>query len=339
MTNGKRFVAATMSCVLLAACGAVSPEIKEAWDGEGKPGDPSIKKPPFSATAQIEFEIRRKIYCELRTAVVHVNDYPYTAFDQSNTLLGKRLMIPKEWIAQLSLSLQVDESTALAPGVSYNQVMRNAVATFGVGNTITQGQSFNLGFGGTVSATATRNDKFNPTYSIAWLMNKPTDKDNCRPENDIFQNDYPRSSPFLIESELGIEKWLLGAMLAENLLPSQPPIVPQQPAKRHAGGSPMAAMAADPGGGGGDKGGGSLGPFSVSTELKFVIITSGNITPTWKLLQVSANTSGNLFAAGRTRTHDLIITIGPPTQDTASANFALQVQSAVATGLRSAIGP
>jgi len=74
------------------------------------------------------------------------------------------------------------------------------------------------------------------------------------------------------------------------------------PIKVANAGNKMNALAAaggdnPAGGGGGDKtGGGSLGPYSVSTELKFVIVSSGNVTPTWKLLQVSANTSGTLFA-------------------------------------------
>jgi hypothetical protein len=36
-------------------------------------------------------------------------------------------------------------------------------------------------------------------------------------------------------------------------------------------------------GGGGGGGGGSLGPFSVSVEIKFIIVSSANMTPTWKL--------------------------------------------------------
>ena len=345
MTPYKRRLAVGFMTVLLSGCGLQTPEIKEAWDGNGIPAKPEIKRPPFSATAQIEFEIRKKIYCELRTAVVNVNAVPLTASNDANTVSRTRLMIPKDWIAQISLSLQVDEMSALSPGVAWNDVMRNAAATFGVGTApVTFGQSFNLGFGGTASSTATRIDKFDPIYSIGWLMKKNTNVDICEDKNDIFRNEYPHSSPFLIESELGIEKWLMGAMLTENLLPSQPPIKSSAPPKKKSKGPgvniPLAAT--DSGGndrGGTDKGGGgggSLGPFSVSTEFKFVIVTNGNITPTWKLLQVTANNSGTLLSAGRTRTHDLIITIGPQGSDTASANFVLQLSSGINNGLRAA---
>jgi len=66
----------------LGGCGLVVPEIKEIWDRD-IPGDPSIKKPEFTGTAQIEFEIRRKIFCEIKTAVVDVNKIPLTGSDYS----------------------------------------------------------------------------------------------------------------------------------------------------------------------------------------------------------------------------------------------------------------
>ena len=46
-------------------------------------------------------------------------------------------------------------------------------------------------------------------------------------------------------------------------------------------------------------------------EVKFEIVTSGTLNPSWKLTRVIANPTGNLFSAGRTRTHDLLITLGP----------------------------
>ena len=58
-------------------------------------------------------------------------------------------------------------------------------------------------------------------------------------------------------------------------------------------------------------GGGGTAPDTLTLEIKFIIVSSGNVTPTWKLLRVSANTgSAPLFSLGRTRTHDVIITIG-----------------------------
>ncbi len=44
--------------------------------------------------------------------------------------------------------------------------------------------------------------------------------------------------------------------------------------------------------------GSGLKPDTVSYEIKFIIVSSGNVTPTWKLLRVSANTAGNFLARG-----------------------------------------
>jgi hypothetical protein len=46
-------------------------------------------------------------------------------------------------------------------------------------------------------------------------------------------------------------------------------------------------------------------------EVKFVIDTGGTATPSWKLTNVTVNPSGNLLSLDRTRTNDLLITLGP----------------------------
>jgi hypothetical protein len=91
------------------------------------------------------------------------------------------------------------------------------------------------------------------------------------------------------------------------------------------------------GGGGGGGGRGGFPQDSFSQEIKFIIISSGNAQPTWKLLPVSAN-AGNppFFSVGRTRTHDLLITIGPPTQRTVNDFLASQIGQAVTSGISQA---
>src|SRR5580658_1951039 len=117
--------ATSLLLLLLSSCGLHSPDISEPFDGPGTPEDAAHGITPFSATTQIEFEIRRKVYCELRDAVQHVNSYPLTAENESGSVKEAGVMIPNNWIAQVDLSLQVDESSALAPGVTYNDVMKN----------------------------------------------------------------------------------------------------------------------------------------------------------------------------------------------------------------------
>jgi hypothetical protein len=89
-----------------------------------------------------------------------------------------------------------------------------------------------------------------------------------------------------------------------------------------------------PAAGGGGGGGSATKADTISYEIKFVIVSSGNITPTWKLLKVSANTSSPLFGLGRTRTHDLIVTIGPDNTTTSNSNLASQISSGVASANR-----
>jgi hypothetical protein len=59
----------------------------------------------------------------------------------------------------------------------------------------------------------------------------------------------------------------------------------------------------------------------IQHEIKFIIITSGTLNPSWKISTVTVN-SGNLLSLGRTRTNDLVITLGPavPAAVTADRN-------------------
>jgi hypothetical protein len=243
------------ACLLafgLASCGLAVPDIKEAWDADLSAD--ATGTPPISATTIIEFEIRKRIYCELKEAVMAVDSV------RSNSDHATNPLIPPDWIAQASLSLQVDESSALNPGISLNDVWHNAIKSFGPGNTVTIAQGFGLSFGGTLSSVATRIDKFDPSWSVASLLRPASPYSVCSPQNDPFVRvglTPPASSPFLLESDLRIKEWLFGAIFNEKMLPST--------ASKGATG-----------------GGALLAPQAVSLEIKFIIVTSGNITPTWK---------------------------------------------------------
>lgn len=297
-------VSASLVAVMLGGCGLRVPDIKEVWDGP-------------RGTEQIEFEVKKKVYCELKDAVIAAQRIPFFTEDR---VTGKRKQVPilpDNWGAQVSLVFQVDESSSANPGVALTKPLENAITRFDSGN-VTAGQSFSLGLGGTLSSTATRIDKFDPYWSIAYLA-KPYRKDRqgvCFPDKDpyLLNRETPSSSsPLLIQSELGIEKWLTEAMFTNTLLASE-----------DAKNSPNKDA-----------------PDTVSLEIKFIIVSSGNVTPTWKLVRVTANNGNSpLFAAGRTRTHDLIITIGP-SKDTKTANthLASQIGQAVGSANRAIFQP
>ncbi len=322
----------------IGGCGLSVPNIKEAWDAD-RPANTNPKQPPIPGAAQIEWEIKRKVYCELRDAVWLVNDpvngIPVTDETNGGKVLKRQAgLIPSDWQAQVSLSLQVDEVSSLTPGVTFTQILPNATQVFGPGSSFTTSQSRSLGLGGTLSSTATRIDKFDPYYSVTTLMDRKRGQ-VCQKGGDPW--DFPdfkpaSSSPFILESDLGIREWLLGAMMVDNMLPS----VGSPPQALGGGGSKDAASQA----GSKSKGGKArVNPDitidTVTYETKFIIVSSGNITPTWKLIKFSANTAGTFFGAGRTRTHDLIITLGPPTAAASQTHFASQVGNAVSNGNRS----
>ena len=100
--------AAALLATGLSGCGLSVPEIGELWD-QDFPADPARGRPTITATAQIEYEIKRKIYCELSYAVEEVEKLKANG----------RLPIPESWGIQAQLTLTVDESVSLTPGATF----------------------------------------------------------------------------------------------------------------------------------------------------------------------------------------------------------------------------
>lgn len=328
ISHAYRLPAMVLTLACLSGCGLAVPSIGEPWDLD-KPAEAAPKTPTtISATTQIEWEIKKRIFCELHDAIKAVDNIPLKSGPTPSQLkVVRSSLIPNDWGALVSLSLEVDENAALSPGISFNDVMPNAIKAFGPGNTVTTPQSFNLGLGSNLSATATRIDKFDPYYSVARLR---ADDPNsvCLPGNDpLIGHGWTAasSSPFLLDSDLRIKDWLVGAMMIDNALPSQ-----GVPASKGGSGAKVAkstqALSSS-----------DFGNDTVSIEIKFIIISSGNVTPTWKLVRVSANTASSpFFNARRTRTHDLIITLGPPSIIASNTHLASQIGNAVSNSNKAA---
>jgi hypothetical protein len=74
--------------------------------------------------------------------------------------------------------------------------------------------------------------------------------------------------------------------------------------------------------------------------VAFVVVASGNITPTWTLVNVSANTAGSLAAAGRTKTGDVIISLGQPKAGAVDkAHDIAKLNSGFSTAIKTAQPP
>jgi hypothetical protein len=96
-------------------------------------------------------------------------------------------------------------------------------------------------------------------------------------------------------------------------------------------------------------------PFKTGGPLDLIehhVTFGGNITPSWKFVNVTANTDGTFLSASRDRKDDLLITMGPsqiedtkreliarraigPSTAVANAHLAAQIGQAVSTALRS----
>ena len=75
----------------------------------------------------------------------------------------------------------------------------------------------------------------------------------------------------------------------------------------------------------------------LSHEVTFDITTTGNITPSWKLLRGTVNQGGTFLTASRDRKHDLTVTFGP-LDNTQTALIpvaeAAHTTSLIVTGIR-----
>jgi hypothetical protein len=255
------------------------------------------------------------IKCELHFAVQQMFDL--AALDENNTKLDPINYPPhpsidwlRNWGATVSMKITVDEKSTLAPGLSYNSPMENIISTFSSGK-VTTPQSFTFGVGASVSSDATRTENLSFYYPFSDLL----------AEGRIEKEYCSKAPPGTIDADLKIDDFLRSKYEAATV-----------------GGLILhkVGVPAD----------GSVSPFLTFTyEVQFVVTTSGNATPTWKLVHVSANPNGPLLALMRTRTDDVIITMGEVLKDEKGKTIAptpetlLQLQAnligqAVASALR-----
>lgn len=319
MQNCFKVVAISGLAVLQAGCGAVVPKIPETWDLVAD----------SDATQHMEMQIKRAIFCELRDAVRTArNRVQYRTYYHGKLVsTAADEPVPDSWGVQQTLTFTVDEQSKLTPGATYTWPL-NAAAS----------QTFALSAGGQLSSDATRTDKFESFYTIADLANVLSKNQICEKPQEQFVGEPSHSSPFTVLSDLGIKDWLPAATETSAYLRSS--------RSNPSGEGPALGTA------------GSFASNSFSYDVKFVIVTDGNLTPTWKLLRVTTASSPALFDASRTRTHELLLTIGPgstttvknskgqlvsktvgPTLSAANSHLAQEIGSAVATALRPTLSP
>lgn len=332
MLSASRTVSIVAALSFLTGCGLSVPRLGEVWDRD-IPGDKERDEPviPVTSSGQVEYAIKKNVYCQLLDAVKEADAYGDNTIYKGEKVRQK--LLPDDWGAQVSLSIQVDENIALNPGVAFNTVLPNAVTAFPANPSVTTPQNSAVALGGTLSSAASRTDKFNSFWTIGYLRNPNAVRRFCKDETkDPLATDpsgiRPAKSSFLAD-ELGITSWLLDALFVSKIIPSYgtPSIASDIELSGNSKKTEKKAATGkfEP-----------QGQDTFSIQIKFVVISSGNVTPSWRLVRVSANTGSSPFlGAGRTRTHDLILTIGPRSLQTNNANLALQIGQAVSSNNRS----
>lgn len=299
---------------ITSGCGTHVPTHAEFWDKS----DPD-------ATLHMEMQVKRAIYCELRQGAREAKKKILRRFFQGKEVTTEAdEFLPDTWGAQITLNFTVDETSKFAPGVSFNTPMHSGVTNF-IGETIgatplvaamtygpvTTAQSYAFGLGGTLSSQATRIDKHSFFYTVGDLRRDFGGKDACDESQSGAFGPKSTSSPFLVISEIGLRKWLSdAAALNDSLRSTRAALNGIGPAT------------------------GSVGSFnsdSVSFEAKFIVTSSVNATPIWKLVRISANTGASFFDTSRVRTHDILVTLGESKVEVVKIGTGKQ-RSIVSTG-------
>lgn len=211
------------------------------------------------------------------------------------------------WGVQVALTLTIDEKSALNPGVTFNTPMIPGTTHFPGNITVPGSQSYALGLGGSFSSDANRIDAVTFYYTVKDLLKVK----DCPADGAVVD---AAGSLLLDQSDLEIKDWLVPTVQLQGI----------------TGGVTYPDSATGP-----NK------QDSITHHIKFIVSTSGNITPMWKLIRVSANAAGNFFSSQRDRTHELLFTFGPldkatgqPTTSAANTHLASQIGIAVSNNIR-----
>jgi hypothetical protein len=172
---------------------------------------------------------------------------------------------------------------------------------------------FTLAGDATASAEATRIEKLNFFYTVKDLYLRDGEVCDASGEDP--------SGSFLIKNDLKI-----GELLDLRVAPAATGIATTPNSENTSGGDKNV----------------------LSHEITFEVVTSGDLTPTWKLTRATINGTGNFLSASRDRTHDLVITFGPLDKPhggksliaiAEQSHFTLQLATGISTNLKPVVLP
>lgn len=207
------------------------------------------------------------------------------------------------WGAKVNLKLQVDETAALAPSLTLTTPMENVISIFSKGGAVTSAQSRSVALGASLSSHATRTETIGFYYRFADLL-----------ADARYQDPAARCEPNgarLIDGDLKIYDFMRSKVQISRV----PGVIPRD--------------AKTP-------------PFDVfNYEVSFVVTGSGSVTPAWKLAAISLDPASPFLNASRTRTDDMVLTMGEvadngrPTKAASDAHLAALIGQALQTAIQS----
>ena len=200
-------------------------------------------------------------------------------------------------------------------------------------------QSYSLGLGAKASSQATRTETSGAFFTVQSIVdnakknrrfetetqscdNQTIDeeaRDSLYPDKDVRKPS--KTAQFLsliVNNDLKIYDWLKSALHIQEV------IAGMGGGASNAGKDSSSSQA--------------VGQNAITHEVQFVVLTDGNVTPTWKLVRVSANPNSPFFDTQRQRTHDLIVTFGPKNKTGQLQQAAQQMHDAALYGLSNVNG-
>jgi len=257
-----------------------------------------------------EAELVTHIKCELQQALRLILEEQRR--NAANIKPGYQTDWLKDWGAKITLKLVVNEKSTFAPGISLTRPLNNVIETFRSGGNVTVAQSRAFGFGASATTDASRTDQIGFFYTFSELMSLGR---AARPAGTTGARVCGSTGGMSTDNDLKIADF----MRSKIFLSQVPDVLERKP---------------------------GVSPFDVFTyQTAFVVTTSANVTPSWKLVAISINPSGILYNGQRVRTNELVLTMGPvkkdekgnpvgPSEAVRDANLAAMIGRAVADAIR-----
>ena len=235
-----------------------------------------------------EGDLAVHIKCELRQALVDI--FAEEALNPDSGARSADWL--RHWGAQVSLKLQVDETAALAPSVTFTQPMRNVVSIFRTGGNVTNAQNASQTVGFTLSSRATRIETIGFFYKFQDLI----DEDQARKARGGRDVPCEGASKTFIDGNLEVYDFMRSKVQISR--------VPDLINPKTPGGDPFTTF---------------------NYQVIFVVVKGVNVTPAWKLVMLSISPGSTPFLSGaRTGTNDLTMTMAPVLGEELDANGQAQ---------------